>query len=70
MVLGLNYQRGQNLFNQDGTATINNDVMNDIVKYFVDLYRVDGVAQKTLVQLQEKAFGQGQSAMVLCGVLL
>ena len=65
MVLGLNYQRGQNLFNQDGTATINNDVMNDIVKYFVDLYRVDGVGSENFGTTAGESFGQGQSAMVI-----
>lgn len=65
MVLGLNYQLGQNLFNEDGTATINNEAMNDIVKYFIDLYKVDGVGSENFGAEASESFGQGQSAMVI-----
>ena len=65
IVLGLNYQFGQNLFNEDGTATINNEVMNSIVKYFVDLYRVDGVGSENFGTTAGESFGQGKSAMVI-----
>lgn len=65
MVLGLNYQLGQNLFNEDGTATINNEAMNDVVKYFVDLYKVDGVGSENFGATAAESFGQGQSAMVV-----
>lgn len=65
MVLGLNYQLGQNLFNEDGTATINNDAMNDIVKYFVDLYKVDDVGSENFGATAGESFGQGQSAMIV-----
>ena len=65
MILGLNYQLGQNLFNEDGTATINNEAMNDIVKFFIDLYKVDGVGSENFGATAGESFGQGQSAMVV-----
>ncbi len=65
IVLGLNYQLGQNLFNEDGTATINNEAMNDILKYFIDLYKVDGVGSENFGAAAGESFGQGQSAMVI-----
>ena len=65
MVLGLNYQLGQNLFNEDGTVTINNDAMNQVVNYLVDLYQVDGVGSKDFGTSAGESFGQEQSAMVV-----
>lgn len=64
MILGLNYQYGQNLFNEDGTANINNDAMNKIIKTFVDMYEVDGVGSPDFGTDCGESFGQGQSAMV------
>lgn len=65
MVLGLNYQLNQNLFNEDGTATINNPAMNQIVKYFIDLYKEDGVGSADFGVTAGESFGQGQSAMII-----
>ncbi|MBE5966547.1 MAG: extracellular solute-binding protein [Lachnospiraceae bacterium] len=65
MVLGLNYQLDQNLFNEDGTATMNNEAMNKVVQYFVDLYRKDGVGSPDFGTSAGESFGQGQSAMIV-----
>lgn len=65
MLLGLNYQLGQNLFNEDGTVTIDNDAMKQIVNYFVDLYNKDKVGSKDFGTTAGESFGQGQSAMVV-----
>lgn len=64
MVLGLNYQLGQNLFIDDKTVTLNNDAMNQIVSYFVDLYEKDGVGSQDFGETAGKSFGQGQTAMI------
>ena len=46
-LLGLNYQLGQNLFEEDKkTATVNNDAMKKVMQLLVDLYEVDGVGSK------------------------
>ena len=42
-VLGMKYQYGQNLFNEDGTASINNEAMKNVITRLHDMYVVDGV---------------------------
>lgn len=65
MALGLNYQLGQNLFDENGNATMTNDAMKKIVNYFVDLYEKDGVGSKDFGNSAGESFGQGQSAMIV-----
>lgn len=65
MALGLNYQLGQNLFAEDGKATVDNTAMNQVVNYFVDLYEKDQVGSKDFGTSAGESFGQGQSAMTV-----
>ena len=65
-LLGLNYQLGQNLFEEDKkTATVNNDAMKKVMQLLVDLYEVDGVGSKDFGAEGADSFGQGQSAMTI-----
>jgi len=65
-LLGLNYQLGQDLFEDDKkTATVNNDAMKAVMQLLVDLYEVDGVGSKDFGAEGADSFGQGQSAMTI-----
>lgn len=65
-LLGLNYQLGQDLFEDDKkTATVNNDAMKEVMQLLVDLYEVDGVGSKDFGAEGADSFGQGQSAMTI-----
>lgn len=65
-LLGLNYQLGENLFQEDGkTPNVNSDAMKQVMQMLVDLYEVDGVGSKDFGEKGADSFGQGQSAMVI-----
>lgn len=65
-LLGVNYQLGQNLFDETGkTATINTDSMKQIMQLFLDMYEVDGSCSKDFGTSGSESFGQGQSAMTI-----
>ncbi len=65
-LLGLNYQLGDNLFQEDGrTPNVNTDNMKKIMQMLVDMYEVDGVGSKDFGEKGADSFGQGQSAMVI-----
>lgn len=65
-LLGLNYQLGENLFQEDGrTPNVNCDAMKQIMQMLVDIYEVDGVGSKDFGEKGSDSFGQGQSAMVI-----
>ena len=65
-LLGLNYQLGENLFQEDGkTPNVNSDAMKQVMQMLVDMYEVDGVGSKDFGEKCSDSFGQGQSAMVI-----
>ena len=65
-LLGLNYQLGENLFQEDGkTPNVNSDAMKQVMQMLVDLYEVDGVGSQDFGEKGADSFGQGQSAMVI-----
>ncbi len=65
-LLGLNYQLGENLFQEDGTTpNVNSDAMKQILQMLVDIYEVDGSGSADFGDNGADSFGQGQSAMVL-----
>ncbi|MBQ8188538.1 MAG: extracellular solute-binding protein [Lachnospiraceae bacterium] len=65
-LLGLNYQLGENLFEEDGrTPNVTSDAMKQTMQMLVDLYEVDGVGSKDFGEKGADSFGQGQSAMVI-----
>lgn len=65
-LLGLNYQQGENLFQEDGkTPNINSEAMKTTMQMLVDMYEVDGVGSKDFGEKSADSFGQGQSAMVM-----
>lgn len=65
-LLGLNYQLGANLFQEDGvTPNVNSDAMKQVMQMLVDMYEVDGVGSKDFGEKGADSFGQGQSAMVI-----
>lgn len=65
-LLGLNYQLGANLFQEDGkTPNVNSDEMKQVMQMLVDMYEVDGVGSKDFGEKGSDSFGQGQSAMVI-----
>lgn len=65
-LLGLNYQLGENLFEEDGvTPKVNSDAMKQVMQMLVDMYEVDGIGSKDFGEKDADSFGQGQSAMVI-----
>ena len=65
-LLGLNYQLGENLFEEDGvTPKVNSDAMKQVMQMLVDMYEVDGIGSKDFGEKCADSFGQGQSAMVI-----
>ena len=64
-VLGMQYQYGQNLFNEDGTASINNEAMKKVITRLHDMYVVDGVCDYSFGNNSGDNFGQGLVAMYL-----
>ena len=65
-LLGLNYQLGENLFEEDGrTPNVTSDAMKQTMQMLLDLYEVDGVGSKDFGEKGADSFGQGQSAMVI-----
>ncbi|MBQ7841109.1 MAG: extracellular solute-binding protein [Lachnospiraceae bacterium] len=65
-LLGLNYQLGENLFQEDGkTPNVNSDAMKQVMQMLVDMYEVDGIGSKDFGEKGADSFGQGQSAMVI-----
>lgn len=65
-LLGLNYQLGENLFQEDGkTPNVNSDAMKQVMQMLVDMYDVYGVGSKDFGEKGADSFGQGQSAMVI-----
>lgn len=65
-LLGLNYQLGENLFEEDGvTPKVNSDAMKQVMQMLADMYEVDGIGSKDFGEKGADSFGQGQSAMVI-----
>lgn len=64
-VLGMQYQYGQNLFNEDGTITLNNEAMKNVITRLRDMYLVDGVCDYSFGNNSGDNFGQGTVAMYL-----
>ena len=65
-LVGLNYQLGENLFEEDGvTPKVNSDAMKQVMQMLVDMYEVDGIGSKDFGEKGADSFGQGQSAMVI-----
>ncbi len=65
-LLGLNYQQGENLFQEDGvTPNVTSDAMVNTMQMLIDLYEVHGVGSKDFGETGSDSFGQGMSAMVL-----
>ena len=65
-LLGLNYQWGENLCEEDGvTPKVNSDAMKQVMQMLVDMYEVDGIGSKDFGEKGADSFGQGQSAMVI-----
>lgn len=66
LLLGINYQLGQNLFDETGKiATINTDAMKQVMQLMMDMYDVDGSCSKDFGASGSESFGQGQSAMTI-----
>lgn len=62
---GLNYQKGELLFKEDGqTVNFDNDVTKENTQFLIDLYDVDKVGSKDFSEDSTMSFGNGQSAMV------
>ena len=62
---GLNYQKGELLFTEDGTvANFDNQTTIENTKFMVDLYEVDKVGSKDFGDDSTMSFGNGQSAIV------
>ena len=62
---GLNYQKGELLFTEEGTvANYDNEVTIENTQFLADLYNVDNVGSKDFGDDSTMSFGNGQSAMV------
>lgn len=64
-VLGMQYQYGQNLFDENGRVTLNNEAMKAVVQRLKDMYAVDGVCDYSFGNNSGDNFGQGLVAMYL-----
>lgn len=65
-LLGVNYQLGENLFQEDGvTPNVNSAAMKQVMQMLVDMYDVHGVGSKDFGEKGADSFGQGMSAMVI-----
>ena len=64
-VLGMQYQYGQNLFNDDGTISLNNEAMHNVIQRLKDIYEVDGSGDYNFGNNSGDNFGQGTVAMYL-----
>lgn len=65
MLMGLNYQYGENLFKEDGKiVNIDNSTTEKTTKFLYDLYNVEKVGSKDFGLKSSESFGQGQTAMV------
>ncbi len=66
ILMGLNYQLGQNMFNEDKqTVSLNNPAFNEMLQYFVDLYRVHEVGDEDFGEADFMSLGEGRTAMVI-----
>lgn len=64
---GLNYQRGELLFDKDGKkANYNNATTKKNMQFLKDLYEKDKVGSVDFGNDYTQSFGNGQSAMVYC----
>lgn len=62
---GLNYQKGELLFKDDGkVANYDNDTTKENLQFLLDLYEKDQVGSKDFGADSSQSFGNGQSAMV------
>lgn len=62
---GLNYQKGELLFKEDGeTVNYDNDITKENLQFLIDLYEVDKVGSKDFGVDSSQSFGNGQSAIV------
>lgn len=62
---GLNYQKGELLFKDDGkTVNYDNDVTKENLQFLIDLYEKEGVGSRDFGAESSQSFGNGQSAMV------
>ncbi|MGX7163866.1 extracellular solute-binding protein [Enterococcus massiliensis] len=62
---GLNYQKGELLFKEDGkVANYDNDTTKENLQFLLDLYNEDQVGSKDFGADSSQSFGNGQSAMV------
>ena len=65
-LLGVNYQLGENLFQEDGvTPNVNSDAMKKVMQMLVDMYDVHGDGSKDFGEKGADTFGQGMAAMVI-----
>lgn len=63
--LGLPYQQGQNLMNEDMvTPNLDTPEMMATIEQFLNLYNVDKVGSKDFGPVAAESFGQGQTAMM------
>lgn len=62
---GLNYQKGELLFDKDGTkANYDNDVTAENMQFLKDLYDKYKIGSKDFGNDYQQSFGNGQSAMI------
>lgn len=65
-LLGVNYQLGQNLFDETGSkVNVNTDAMKQVMQLILDMYDTDGSCSKDFGTSGSESFGQGQSAMTI-----
>ncbi len=65
IIMGLNYQKGQLMFQDDlKTIDMDNSVTAENMQFLIDLYETHDVGSKDFGINDSESFGQGQSAMV------
>ena len=65
IIIGLNYQKGQMMFDEDlQTLAMDNSITAENFQFLIDLYEEQGVGSKDFGISDGESFGQGQSAMV------
>lgn len=61
---GLNYQKGELLFDEDGNPNYDNDVTAENMQFLKDMYDKDGIGSINFGNDYSQSFGNGQTAMI------
>lgn len=64
LIMGLNYQKGQVMFDENNKTLFDNDTTTENTQFMVDLYDVDKIGSKDFGDDATMSFGNEQTSMV------